>query len=537
MADYDFAPATATVVLTEPAAVLDVGSVPSEDGSWEAFVCERDGTVVTPLSLYRVDTDAYRGLNIGKIKERINGGTSLSPLFLPKAWADLSDAELVAREIQVFRSGVLQFVGPILDLQADSGSPALDGSASGVEWYLRRRLRGGYVPWSRNYIQNPRFDDGFDRWTITGTGVSLDAESETGTDSALLDADSDSSISQRVLIDIAVNYQAVVEARVKLGASATTGRGLEVSVPGVSTGDTFKQAPITTATPNGAWTTLTAVVNVDGRVGARDMTVEVWSAAGDDVKVDHVSVTIFPITSLPESSPAPPVQVDQAQVIRETILATNRGLNLGVSCPDTGVDVDYEPDEDVDRFASEIVDRYVKREGGVEWRIVATAATRTFTTYFPRMGVDHDPEDVTLRFVAEGLEPCNCSDYRIGWDGSEAVSEMTTVGEGDYRGVFQDPEAWGGLLLQSVQQAPEGTPLADLEGLSRKALRAAADEVQSLSVTVTDGSLIDVLALGDRVLVVIDDLGVQVNAVYRIVERELDPASDNMVLTLNVEPV
>ena len=544
MADFDFAPAVEGFTWGEPVAVLDVGAAASDDGTWSALVCERDGTVVAPLAVYMVASDTYRGLNIGKIKERINGGSTLSPLSLPKAWADLDEAQLVAREIQVYRSGVLQFVGPILDLQADSGSGQLTGSAVGVEWYLRRRLRGGYVPWSRNYIVNPRFDDGLARWITTGSGVSLDAESETGTDSAKLADGTTSSIAQTVRIDIAVRYQAVIEARVKLSAGAT-GRGLEVSVPGVGGGDTFRAAPITGATPVGAWTTLTAVAEIEGRVGARDLTVEVFSASGGDVKVDRVSVTIFPITSLPESSPAPVAQKDQAQVIRETILATNRGLNLGVSCPDTGVLVDYEPDEDVDRFASEIVDRYVKREGGVEWRIVATAATRTFTTYHPRMGVDHDPEDVTLRLVAEGLEPRNCADYRIGWDGSEAVSEVTTVGEGDYRGVFQDPEAWGGLLLQSVQQAPEDTPLADLEGLSRKALRAAADDVQSLSVTVTDGSLIDVLTLGDRVLVVVDDRvetapdvfsGIHVNAVYRIVEREMDPATDNMVLTLNVEP-
>lgn len=536
MADYDFAPATETITWGEPVAVLGVGAASTEDGIWSALVCERDGTVVTPLSLYRVDTDTYRGLNLGKIKERINGGTTLSPLSLPKAWADLDEAALVERELQVYRSGVLQFVGPILDLQADSKAGDLDGSATGVEWYLRRRLRGGYVPWSRNYIVNPRFDDGFARWIQTGTGISLDGDSETGTDSALLDDGSSSSLAQTVLIDIAVRYQAVVEARVKVSATAT-GRGLEVTVPGVGGGDTFRSAPITSATPVGAWTSLTVFVEIEGRVGARDLTAEVFSATGGDVKVDHVSVTIFPITSLPESSPAPVPQVDQAQVIREAILAANRGLNLGVDCPDTGQLVDYQPDEDVDRFVSEVIDRYVKRENGVEWRIVATPATRTFTTYYPRMGVDHDPAEVTLRWVPEGDEPRNCSSYRIGWDGSEAVSEMTTVGDGDYRGVYQDPDAWGGLLLQSTQQAPQGTPLPDLEGLSRKALRAAADEVQALSVTVTDGALIDVLKLGDRVLVVIDDLGVQVNAVYRIVERELDPSTDNMTLTLNVEPV
>lgn len=526
MADIIFAAATAVQEWTGGTAVLTVGTASTSDGAWEAFVTDRDGTIQATLDR----------VNLGKIKERLNALPTLS-LDVPKAFADAVEVERVTREVQVYRSGGNpKFVGPILQRSADSGDGKMGHGASGVGWYLTHRLRGGYVPWSRNYIVNPRFDDGFDRWTLTGTGITLDGDSETGTDSALLADSAGSSIKQTVLIDLATKYQAVVEARVKLSASATTGRGLEVSVPGVFSGDTFRAAPVTAATPNGAWTTLLCVMNIEGRVGARAMTVEVFDTVGDDIRVDHVSVTIYPITSLPESSPPPATQVDQAQIIRETIQATNRDLYLGVSCPDTGVLVDYKPDDDVDRTAAEIVDRYVKREGGLEWGIVATPTTRTFTTYYPRQGRDIDPAEVTLRLKAEGLEPRNCSDYRLSEDATEAVSEMTTLGDGDYRGVYQDPDAWGGLLLQAVQSAPQGTPLADLEGLSRKSLRTSVGEVQALQVTVTDGDLIDTVLLGDRVLTVIDDLAVQVNEVYRVIERELDPATDTMVLTLNLEP-
>jgi len=43
--------------------------------------------------------------------------------------------------------------------------------------------------------------------------------------------------------------------------------------------------------------------------------------------------------------------------------------------------------------------------------------------------------------------------------------------------------------------------------------------------------------LGDRVLCVIDNLADQVNEVYRVVERDIDVATDSMTLTLNLEPV
>ena len=527
MADIDFAPDLEEIVWGEPSAVLDVGAASTDDGVWEAFAVERDGTVVAALER----------INLKRISERINAVPTLT-FEVPLANPDSGEVDLVAREIAVYRSGGNPiFVGPILQRGADSGSGAADYSAAGVGWYLTRRLRGGYVPWSRNYIVNPRFDDGFDRWLLSGTGISLDAESETGTDSAELADSMGASIRQSFMVDIAVKFQLVVEARIKLGASATTGRGLEVSVPGVQGGDQFRSVPVTEATPNGAWTTLLGVLQVEGRVGSRTVTVEVFDVDGDVVKVDHVSATIFPITSLPESSPAPVPQVDQAQVIRETIMAVNRGLHLGVSCPDTGQLVDYEPDGDVDRYADEIVRRYSDREHGVDWSIEATPFTRTFTTHYPRMGRDITPEEVTLRVVAEGLEPRNLSGYRLAEDASKAVSEVTTVGDGDYRGVYQDPEAWGGLLLQSTQKAPEGTPLADLEGLSRKALRSSLDDVTALTVTVSDGELIGTVRLGDRVLVVIDHLAVQVSAVFRVVARDIDVPTDSMQLTLNVEPV
>lgn len=527
MADIDFAPDLEAIVFGEPGATLDVGAASTDDGVWEAFITERDGTVVAPLSRS----------NIKKISERINDTPSCQ-IEVPLAFADSADIDLASREVQVYRSGGNPiFVGPLLQRSTTASNGAATISAGGVAWYLTRRLRGGYVPWSRNYIVNPRFDDGFDRWILTGTGITLDADSETGTDSAELADSSGASIKQTVLVDIAARFQIVAEARVKLGASATTGRGLEVTCPGVSTGDTFRSAPVVTATPNGAWTTLTAITQVDGRVGARSVTAEVFDVAGDTIKVDHVSITIFPFTSLPESSPAPVPQVDQAQVIRETIQATNRSLNLGASAEDTGELVDYKPDEDIDRFADEIIRRFVDRENGVEWSVVATPSTRTFTTYFPRMGRDITPEEVTLRLVAEGVEPRNLSGYKLSEDASKAVSEMTTIGDGDYRGVYQDPDAWGGLLLQQVQKAPEGTPLPDLEGLSRKALRASVGDVQALQVDVSDGELIGTVLLGDRVLCVIDNLADQVNAVYRVVERDIDVATDSMTLTLNLEPV
>ncbi len=517
-----------TVALAWSAAEVDVSVGTSADsGPWWAQAVDRYGEVRAELPRVEID----------KISRRQNQH-AVASIAIPRLDVDAYDAvDLVECELQIFRGESLRFWGPVL---AEPGTDTRQGmvpfGAAGFLSHFGYRLVGGYRPWSRNYIQNSRFDEGLARWLTVGA-VDLDtATFETGSQSALLEGDT-AAIWQSFGVDLATKFQLVVTARVRVESGAAPGRGLEVSVPGVQGGDQFRSVPVTEATPNGAWTTLLGVLQVEGRVGSRTVTVEVFDVEGDVVKVDHVSATIFPITSLPESSPAPVPQVDQAQVIRETIMAVNRGLHLGVSCPDTGQLVDYEPDEDVDRYADEIVRRYSDREHGVDWSIEATPFTRTFTTYYPRMGRDITPEEVTLRVVAEGLEPRNLSGYRLAEDASKAVSEVTTVGDGDYRGVYQDPEAWGGLLLQSTQKAPEGTPLADLEGLSRKALRASLDDVTALTVTVSDGELIGTVRLGDRVLVVIDHLAVQVSEVFRVVARDIDVPTDSMQLTLNVEPV
>lgn len=507
---------------------LIVGSAGgSGDGLWEAWITDLHGTRLATLD----------AANLRPIDQRLNDMWTTS-VEIPKGVAAATEMHRITREVQIARSGRVIMSGPIVGRQATSApnSPGRTFPVNDVRWYLTRQLRGGAQPWSRNYITNYRFDDGFDRWILTGTGITLDGDSETGTDSMLLADGTATSIAQSVLIDIALKYQVVIEARVKVATGATTGRGLEVEIPGVGGGDSWKVAEVTADTPRDAWTSLTATLNVDGRVGARTLTARIHGVDDGDLRVDRVLVTIFPITSLTESVGPPITQVDIAQEFIDAIIATGRDFNIGVRAEPTGQLIDHTPDEWIDTYVDDLIELWVKRDPGIDWGFEYTPTTRTAVAYFPHQGRDITSDVVTLRLKPAGGDPVNTARYDLDENAVEAVSEVTTKGAGGFRGVFQDPTAWGGMRLQLVQEADEKTPIADLEGLSRKAIRASIGDVRALTALVTDGTLIDLIRLGDRVLVIVDDEDVQINEIYRVVGIELDPKTDNMKLTLNVWP-
>lgn len=495
-----------------------IGGTPS-GADWTAWVATRGGTLVRELAK----------VNIGKVTRRLNAFPSAT-FDLPKeATADYADADLVEREIHIYRGGQLRFVGPILTEQSSTKDGMISYGANGVWWYFTRRLAGGATSWMREMIANYRFDSGFDRWIASGA-VSLDAVVfETGSQSVLFGAAG--SIAQSVSIGFSLRYQLTVQARVRVSAAADTGLGLVVQVPGAPA--FYGSAPITAATPRDTWTTLTTQTWIDGRAAPRTATITVYGADnGEDVWVDRVQMSVVPTTSLTELIPAvPPVQDDMATIFAQVIQATNGGLFVGVDAPATGVLVDNTPDKWADKPADDVVEFLVDREDGIDFDVVCTPTSRTARTYYPRQGIDWLPEDLTLAC------PGNLISVSRSRDATKARTEVTMLGDSDYRGVARDEGAYGGLLLQDVLSAPADTPIADLEGLARKELRLTPGEVEALTATMTMADLVTSgLGMGDRVLVTIDDLAIVANDVCRVVQIEETPKGDLATLTLNVEP-
>lgn len=490
-------------------------------GAWTAKIVDR----------YGVELVALPQVNLGKISRRLNQ-EAVTGFTLPRKLVDAYDAiDLLEAQLQVYRGESLRFFGSV---QTEPGTATDKGEvpfgAAGPWSEFRYRLMGGWSPWSRNYLQNYRFDEGLARWIPTGT-VSADTGTfETGSQSALMEG-STSSIAQSFLVDIALKFQLVVTARVRVGASASAARGLEVAVPGVQGGDGFRAAPITAATPKGTWTTLTTVLNVEGRVGARSATVSVFGADGDDVNVDRIEATIYPITALSESQPSDdPATEDMGVVIAQLIQSTNTGLNVGVDSPETGVAVAYTPDEWIDKSADEIMRIFTGREEGIEFVEVWTPTSRTIRARL-ELGVDWVPEDLTLSC------PGNLTRLERSRNATDAVTEVTMIGDGGYRGVARDETAFGGLLRQKVMRAPSGVPIGDLEGRARKELKASVEAVTAIKATMTMADFVaSGLDIGDRVVTLADADALQEDSVCRVVAIEEDPVKDLAELLLNPVP-
>lgn len=512
-------PAERGAVTVAGGSTVPVTATAGGTGPWIAHVTDRYGTIAATLD----------GPTIAPIARRRNAAR-LTGFTLPKALTSIADAaDLVAAELQIYRGNSLRFWGPIFTDEASTGDGKMPYGAVGFLDHFATRLVGGAQPWSRNYLANPRFDDGLDRWTPSGDGYTVDTTVyETGSKSIRFDDAPTTRISQSVLIDIAVDFQAVIDLRVRADSDVTTGRGLEVTVPGVQGGTGFKAVRIDDATPRDTWTTLRAVLQIEGRVGARTLTVDAYGAADGSAWVDSGAVTIYPITSLADEQPAPdPPQEDMGVIVSRLIQATNTGLNVGVDSPATGVLFPSTWADWVDKKVPEVLDLLTGREESIDLLETFTPTSRTIRTRLSTAGRDWLPEELTLAC------PGNLLSLRRKRNGTNAVSEVTVVGDGGFRGVARDEEAFGGLLRQMVVKAPPGTPLGDLEGRARKELRTSVEAITSYEAVAPMQLLIDTgLEIGDRVLTQADSLSLQVNAMCEVDGIEERPVGDRCSITL-----
>jgi len=519
----------AGLVIAAPASSHGTRYATGSAAGVRAYVAERDGTQVVELA----------DCNLGDLREPM-GKRHTFTFDVPRSNAAiLAECDLIEREVQVWVGDELRMAGPILSRSVGDGDGPVSFGATDCWFYFERLLRGGWQPWSRNYLSNFRFDDDFDRWVTTGT-VTLDATHvTTGVQAAMIDNAPTASVAQSTRIDLDIRYSAVIDFLVWVEAAVTTGRGLEVAVPGVQGGDTFKVARIDATTPRDQWTTLRVVMEIEGRVGARTLTAALFGASSGKVWLAEAAVTIFPISSIAEEveGATPATQVDIATVLSDAIQATNSGLNIGVDAPLTGQLVDYKPADDVDVYVSEIAQRLTERDPGLEVYMAygAGGTVRTVSSRYPQMGVDIDPDDLTLTLHDPTTGLGNVTGYQIGTDATKATNEVTTIGEGDYRGTSLNEGSFGGVKLQTVQSAPPKTPLGDLEGMSRKKLRFLVADVESLTVDCLP-AVTPLIHKGDRVLVTLTDDAVAISEVYRIIDVGIDGTTAACSLTLNLVP-
>lgn len=515
-----------------PQVVVDVGNLSTDDGHYELWVVERDGTKVCHLEQATVTscTDDVDLLVLPTLE-----------FSIPKADPLVAEIVRVEREVMLLRSGVVLFVGPVLQKRSKGSVGERTFGASGVAWYLYRRLAQARIEpvWS-NLLDNPSFEADLDRWaTVAGAPTITSFSDGDGIKSAELGAGT--AIRQALRIGYDITYTLRASARVWISADVPSGdqAGLYVTVPGVDVGASGGTAYITDATPRETWTTLEATFTVKGRPAGRDVNYLIGNGTGaGTITVDHTGLNLVGAVSLAESygwrAPTPD-QIEETEYVARHVNGGNDDLHLGVTTLATGQTIADE-DHTEPWMIADAIRPILEREGGVDYAIIATEFTRTLTPYYPERGRDLTAT-VAFRYGTGDRDTDNLYDYDLDEDASKARSEVIVRGDDGAYGQASDDTAWGGLRLTEIIQAPPGTQATDLEGVGRKALLADSGDVEALTLYVSDGSYIDRTAPGDIVAVHINDHDVQrTGQPYRIIQRTIRPVTDSVEVVTNAHP-
>lgn len=497
-------------------------------GTYTVKIVEQDGTVIV---------NGLANANVDPIQQVLNE-TYQSGFWFPKDSASAGSVDLLDRECQIFRDGTLLHWGPMIVGDADDGEE-VHVTVPDLSWYFHRRQISDSRP---NALSNASFEGGLTGWTASGvTATSDTSRYALGTKSLKL-------VQASAGVDT-FEYQQQTKTAGSIGdvwmlkgwvyiqnsgwvGPAYESRGLFIS--GIQSGVVrdYRFVEIDDATPRDRWVPLE---------------ISIWIPPGETWTLETRCY-----------GPGGTVWWDALQLVRMESLshyATDMGtiagnivdfiqtpahgwddLNISTSDATTGqiLDRHYQYADHVD--AAEALNEF---EGmGLDWSIVVTTTTRTFTSYWPRKGTDRTAS-VTLSLRTAVNPTGNLSSYKLTEDGASTSTRITVLGEGQgparEEGYATDPSPLGGLVLGEVINAPAGATINTLQVLAQERLGAAKYLVRVLEVTglPSDATTLTTCVVGDTVDVDISDGWAVASGDWRIVSKTIDPDTDTASFVLN----
>jgi hypothetical protein len=240
----------------------------------------------------------------------------------------------------------------------------------------------------------------------------------------------------------------------------------------------------------------------------------------------------------------PPPAVDAGEIIEGIVLYAQDNLagfthgksdlNIGTDIPTVGVNL-----QRVYQFAEHrnIADALAEftRMGIVDYDIVLTPTTRTFTSYAPRKG---DTFGTTLELDT------NIADFTYSWDGEQAASSVVLLGPGDGpdrpEGGAVGTDVGGVWSAEIVESAPDDATIGQLDARAAEVL-AVHQYPAIIEVTTLPGvGIIGNLTIGDFAAIHIERGWLDIEAAddppYRVVRIEADLGNDQATYTLNRYP-
>lgn len=499
--------------------VPDLGS----DGLWEAWIGLRDGTKIIQLDIS----------NIGKIIKRRNTWDTLD-FSIPKTdLMALAACKRWVREVQVYRDGILQFVGPIVAYKGSGSDGSRKFGACGLLVYLNKRVRANAELDFFNRFYNPQFDDGFKYWLNNG-GTFDEGFNEAGRDRSVILGDGDT-LGQTVYMgNYDFDYSVQVACRVWIDEEVTPSIELPlivVNCPGVSLTPEYSYATISENTPRGTWTTVAAYIKVDGFTQPFS-TFQCYFVGqpGGNVRIGLCSFAILGIpTSIidPSEYARQYDSVEMATDIANTIQSVNSDLNLGVSITPVGAYVSskIETVKAWDRIRTHLA------TGLIEVDTQHTQYTR-YVLAGARLGRDIPSSELVIKVGEDG----NADDYDYDDNATNARNSIYAISQDGLVGQALDSDSYDGFLLEDIISVPQGIDTQELRNAyANYELKLGDGRDVALVVKQVAGGLVNFVKKGDRATVQIEDNDIVLYEVKRVLDIEIDPNNDTFDIVFNYE--
>lgn len=479
------------------------------------------------------------------------------------------------REVQIYRNGNLLIWGKVTGRRADSASRVMTLTVKDPRWYFTRRYVG--KPNRDNRLINGGFEAGTAPWVAVGTTFTAATDIVlVGTKAAKLVTATagDNYIHQRrVATSGSIGLNLFLTAWFYLESfvnPAQSNAGIVMQREGATGSFARQVARIDEKSPIGSWTRLSVLVRmppnvtevIDSRLYGPEGTIR-WDAA---TVVAEQSLG-FPPNTDQATLMTTVIQYAQGKGIYGIYSAEKSDLNVLPDFAVTGVQrernyqlADHQPI--FNGSGSGVLDEFLRADDGLDWGMVYTPTSKILRGYYPTRGTDRT--DITFTFRRFPDTPELDSSWGIvGWSYADSIErtadQVCELGGwggtgGDQfatreEGGFDDPSPLGGLTLELVEPAPQGSPIGTLDHIAQARGAQLENPISTPQLTIaeprdpTTGEvtypLIGVLMPGDTIPVDLVDGEVTMQDNWRLAQVVLtrDPNSGGEVLVVTPNPV
>jgi hypothetical protein len=474
-------------------------------------------------------------------------------------------------EVQIWRNGSLLFWGIPHTRRANSQKRTWDYTAKGLLWYFTKRFVGKAN--RHNFVTNGDFESGTANWSTVGTGLTVTTPTNqplNGTHSLKLVGDSTLNANRYLAQQFVIGqtghiglalfltawfYIESFSGPAALNLGAVINRPSSPNVPGW-----IGIVNIDANTPKQQWTRIACHIQIPPFTTSV-VAVDLYGIFGT-IYWDAVTVTAEQSFTLGVGAH------DEVLIAKGLVeLAQNKGfaahefgdslgksdLNIGTDTPLSGVlkQRTYFFSDHQQIFSGVAggggaLDEFPAAEDGFDYRIMLTPHTRTFTTYYPGVGITYTDFTLTWDNQGSGLTG---SWGIIGWDFSESIERSANqvtelggwgTGSGREEGGYTDSASMGGLTLELVESAPNTAPIDMLSQIAQQRGILYHKPFKTPTLTIREPRdpitgavtypLIGVLMPGDTVPVDLRDGGVTWQGNYTIATITLDATKEQMTL-------